>query len=518
MKYALFLCLLTLGLSAQAQTPYRIYTKVDKPYFDSLGRGVLAIDLPSYLSPQSITATTPQPYLGQVATRCLPANNLAGSGAGRWQMTRSMHWSRDKIVNPTVVFGNWRIGSSATEVTYGAGTIKASIEYPVGTFTLANECIAASNGPVAFPVGNTTLTFNVSIPKGKQFFVRVLQQNANGVVFHQYQSTWASPPGEGWESGTGTVSDKTTSGTFTDNSITYHPLVIAAQTTQPSVVIFGDSRQEGGTEGVTDISGDIGEVVRAIGKEYGYSCMATSGTLLSQYLASSHTYRDAIVSYFSSVIDTYGINDLSGGASAATLATNRATFAALYPNTPVIGTTLTPYSTSSDAWSTRTNQGLGSVQPKVLAFNNLVRAGISGESYFWDIADGIDPFRTGQWPISRNQNDTARSSSCTFTGSIAGNTLTVTAVSSGTLKVGDPITSLLTGTISGADIQPGTYITALGTGTGTTGTYTVNFSQTVVSKTMYIGGFAAADGLHQTFPANEMIQLSGVIKLGFLRR
>lgn len=62
------------------------------------------------------------------------------------------------------------------------------------------------------------------------------------------------------------------------------------------------------------------------------------------------------------------------------------------------------------------------------------------------------------------------------TGSIAGTTLTVTAVGSGTLAVGQPI--------SGSGVTAGTYITALGTGTGGVGTYTVSASQTVASTTI----------------------------------
>jgi lysophospholipase L1-like esterase len=63
-----------------------------------------------------------------------------------------------------------------------------------------------------------------------------------------------------------------------------------------------------------------------------------------------------------------------------------------------------------------------------------------------------------------------------FTGSISGNTLTITAVVSGTLAVGQAI--------AGGSTSPNTYITALGTGAGGTGTYTVNTSQTVVSTGM----------------------------------
>ena len=62
------------------------------------------------------------------------------------------------------------------------------------------------------------------------------------------------------------------------------------------------------------------------------------------------------------------------------------------------------------------------------------------------------------------------------TGSRSGTTLNVTAVTSGTLAVGQ--------LLSGTGITSGTVITALGTGTGGTGTYTVNLSQTVASTTV----------------------------------
>jgi len=63
------------------------------------------------------------------------------------------------------------------------------------------------------------------------------------------------------------------------------------------------------------------------------------------------------------------------------------------------------------------------------------------------------------------------------TGDISGTTLTVSAVTSGTLVVGQ--------TIQGSTVTAQTIITALGTGTGGIGTYTVNNSQTVTSRTLY---------------------------------
>lgn len=78
------------------------------------------------------------------------------------------------------------------------------------------------------------------------------------------------------------------------------------------------------------------------------------------------------------------------------------------------------------------------------------------------------------------------------TAAISGTTMTVSAVTSGSLAVGQMIT--------GAGVTPGTYVTALGTGSGGTGTYTVSVSQTVASSalttTAYIETkwYAAASG------------------------
>lgn len=90
----------------------------------------------------------------------------------------------------------------------------------------------------------------------------------------------------------------------------------------------------------------------------------------------------------------------------------------------------------------------------------------------------------------------------TVTGSISGTTLTVSAVASGTLAVGH--------FINGTGVTGGTYITALGTGTGGVGSYTVNQSQTVASTTITaigkngtpINTSSAGSG---TFTANSIV-------------
>ncbi len=64
------------------------------------------------------------------------------------------------------------------------------------------------------------------------------------------------------------------------------------------------------------------------------------------------------------------------------------------------------------------------------------------------------------------------------TGAISGTTLSVTAITSGTISVGDMV--------AGTSVVAGTYISALGTGTGGIGTYTVSTPQTVASEALTI--------------------------------
>jgi microcystin-dependent protein len=87
------------------------------------------------------------------------------------------------------------------------------------------------------------------------------------------------------------------------------------------------------------------------------------------------------------------------------------------------------------------------------------------------------PDYVNRMPFGANATTVASVTGTINNGStLAGTTLTVTLVGSGTLAVGQVIT--------GTGITANTRITALGTGTGGVGTYTVNISQLVASTTI----------------------------------
>ena len=111
---------------------------------------------------------------------------------------------------------------------------------------------------------------------------------------------------------------------------------------------------------------------------------------------------------------------------------------------------------------------------------SLFGVGVTAETVITALGSGSGGIGTytinlSQTVASRQMNSTAVAAK--VTGSITATTLTVTAVASGTLYVGQ--------TIQGTGVTALTIITALGTGSGGAGTYTVSTSQTVSSTTLY---------------------------------
>ena len=101
------------------------------------------------------------------------------------------------------------------------------------------------------------------------------------------------------------------------------------------------------------------------------------------------------------------------------------------------------------------------------------RVGITDNGLNVYIVDGTYRYT---WRISNPAN-------ASFIGSISGTTLTVVLVKSGTIAVGQ--------SLFGLNLAAETVITALGTGTGGTGTYVINISQTQAAESMNSAATAA---------------------------
>jgi len=142
---------------------------------------------------------------------------------------------------------------------------------------------------------------------------------------------------------------------------------------------------------------------------------------------------------------------------------------------------------------------VSSVKSGTLAVGqNLFAVGALQETVITALGTGSGG--TGTYTIGRSQTIASSqmytsSPGAVITAAISGTTLTVASVASGTLYVGQ--------TIQGAGITTQTIITALGTGTGGAGTYTVNNSQTIASITMYALNWTVLPSTDGAFSGGE---------------
>jgi hypothetical protein len=109
------------------------------------------------------------------------------------------------------------------------------------------------------------------------------------------------------------------------------------------------------------------------------------------------------------------------------------------------------------------------------------------------------------WTVNYSQNTipqtlTIDPASSIFTASISTTVLTVSAVSRGSLKIGT--------TIIGAGIPANVIITALGTGTGGAGTYTVSNSLSISSETMYAQQFSIIPSSDGAFTGGGVVDVN----------
>lgn len=172
------------------------------------------------------------------------------------------------------------------------------------------------------------------------------------------------------------------------------------------------------------------------------------------------------------VLKTSGTINLSAVASFSAAATAIQTALASYDavTTAAIATTTTLSVTASIATNvlTVTAVGAGTVVVGAILAGTGVTAGTQVLQQLSGTTGGV-----GTYLVSVSQSV----GSTTITGSYG--TMTVSAVASGALAVGQ--------VVSGTGVTAGTTITALGTGTGGTGTYFVSPSQTASSTTISAG-------------------------------
>lgn len=340
-------------------------------------------------------------YLGQVATRSY-LTSAQKTSTNVAAMARSKHWARDTITALQVTYGNGFIDVSTTgqwTASGGAMTVKATIEKSDGTIVGPFLWSGAGTGSIASGDLLTSDALTVAIAKNDYFFIRTYVTMAGvGVVVQNTSDGGFRIAGDDFYYGT-TATDQTgVSGAIpggtaanTDATSGIYPFELLATTAQPSFMIIGDSIANGTKDVTTD---DAGAIARSIGPTNAY-INAGIGSDRANWRSKSPTYvMKRLGQHVTHIITQMGRNDLSNGRVAAQLKNDMLHLGELFPRATYYVTTVTPKSTSTDAWATVGNQTTVSDNPDRLTENARRRA----LPRFIELADVVESARdSGLW-------------------------------------------------------------------------------------------------------------------------
>ena len=234
--------------------------------------------------------------------------------------------------------------------TGGVATIKASIEYPVGTITIA-MFTGSSTGTTSSLTNLTSDSVNVTIPAGAKFYVRTWLSNASGIIWN---NNAAGDPAAGSQdvfAYGGGASDMTAGGNIVSSGspgLCYFPIAIIGQGSNRAVLSMGDSRALGLAD-LADYNMRSGIIERAFDLSHAITNVAHSGDWIRDLSSGSLTNIIAILQYFDYVAISIGINDISNGRTANQLITDYNTLVSKVKgnNRVIILTTINPKTTLS---------------------------------------------------------------------------------------------------------------------------------------------------------------------------
>lgn len=334
-----------------------------------------------------LSGRTRTPYIGVVATRCVVPSDIFTdpAGVGGPIMSRTYHYATDNITVLQVGYAAWapQVGNTDALPTHDL-TLQGSVEFPVGVM---HQLTWGGNATATVTPGQTLFSdpLAVTIPYGAKFFLRRRTNGASWSIVNTTNAPFTLPFGfmsqviaddaNGDAVNYGTA-DQTMSGTVTVSDTTSFcpPCAVIATTTQPSVALIGDSITGGYKDAVQPNEGICGIVQRAVSKLCGSINLGTNAdTILGFITGTNATRRLGLAAYCSHVVTQYGINDLLAGNSAAQIEANLASLWAMFTGKPVIQTTITPDTTSTDNWATTANQTPFAASAARIAVNTFIR-------------------------------------------------------------------------------------------------------------------------------------------------
>lgn len=309
-----------------------------------------------------------------------------------------------------VIYSNWY--GTLTNETNNANSISisGSIEYPAGTFNQIKWGGSTSDILTSGNVTSDAITLSTCIPSDTQAWIRTFVTVTSTQVWPigYFQMTSL---GEAVDSGTSNT-DKTMSGTITNNNGVqgYGPAaVVGIQWATPprrfALAAIGDSLTQGPGDFI-DARGNAGpwgwaagfDSVALVGKTVPYMNLSIAGQAANSNLPSEMQNRLDLLSRVGAthVLLAYGTNDLATD-SPATIENHLVTIGTLFASMgmKVVGQTIPPKTTSTDAWITTANQtpvspGWNGSPSNYSTLNNWMRGIPSPFSAFAETANSVE--------------------------------------------------------------------------------------------------------------------------------
>lgn len=322
---------------------------------------------------------------------------------------RKYHVALEPLPWVQLSYPNWFMqsaGSTFIETgTGGTATITSGVEYAGVTLQALWAGLASTT---AATLTDTDLCDRVyaGIPAAGVWFCRPYYANAAGIVTNgltvtaNVKQSVNSAVGETMLFATSGLVDQSTAtgvptigaavGAQSSVASAYGPAAVIGPGYGPSVLLLGDSIQTGLNASYSGASGDRGIVGRTLGQYANYLNGGIPSDSAAKFVA-SHSRRTANSAYFTHVVWEYGSNDIAlYSRTPAQLLADTITAAGYFPNAKFMPCTLIPRCTDQTT--------LGAFSASILAYNELLRAAASSFSGpIIDLADALDPLRTGLW-------------------------------------------------------------------------------------------------------------------------
>lgn len=352
-------------------------------------------------------------YLGQGATRArVPNTNTTANKQGQ---SRTFHvWNGDPTTSIQVEYPNWYVAGGTFPETGNvvAASIASAIEFPQTGQIIPFTYSGAAVGSI--PSGLGLFCDPVTVPlmrKGTPFYLRPWFASTNGLVYYSDSNTSISGlPGPCDERYTiGATTPNLSAGGNIANTVgstgllNYFPTKIVSTTTRRSFMWLSNSRGAGSFD-TMEKDGNIGDLARSIGKDYGYiSNGVPSDQLQFIAVAIRSVNRIAAAAYVTDVIIGDFINDTRSGRTSAQVLTDINTIIALLlavnPTVRIWLQTSSPYATSPNGFIDSANQTVQAGEANRVLVNNAARTNvIANVSGCIDITAQVETFKdSGKW-------------------------------------------------------------------------------------------------------------------------